>query len=392
MMISDLSLLKMNKFVLGKQRLTGEKTDESLVEIVRAIGGLHATIPATPYLSLFARVKNFRREQLDNELYVNRNLGKIRYVRTTIHVLPKDFIPTALTAARTIAEPGSQGYAQFLGITQKQYTETSRQIMDILTGKKGMTTKQIKQQLQTTLNVSPIVNIMCDQGLLVRGAPEKGWRSNVHTYYLLNEYFPDLEWNTINEKDAKKVVVRQYLASFAPVTENDVSWWTGFTKGQLKSIIEELRNEITCVTVSGIDKTFIMLLQDKSALLAVKATGKHIVNMLPTLDPYLMGYKDRERCLDLAHFDYVYDRGGNAVATILLDGKVIGIWDFEEPFIRIFFFDSVKADVLKEVQAKARSVGVLISGKKVKAKECSSMIPLTQRTAGGFMSPLKSGK
>ena len=76
----------------------------------------------------------------------------------------------------------------------------------------------------------------------------------------------------------------------------------------------------------------------------------------------------------------------------MLDGKVIGIWDFEEPFIRIFFFDSVKADVLKEVEAKARSVGVFISGKKVKVKECSSMIPLTQRTAGGFMSPLKSGK
>ncbi len=379
----------MNKFVLGKQRLTGEKAEEPLVETVMAIGGLHATLPATPYLSLFARVEGFRREQLDEELYVARSLGKIRYVRTTVHVLPKVFVPTALAATRTLTEPSSRGYAQFLGITREQYAETSRAIMKILKGKKGMTTKKIKQQLQTTLNVSPIVNLMCDRGLLIRGAPQKGWRSNMHTYFLLSEYFPGLKLDTIGEKDAKKAVVLRYLASFGPATENDVSWWSGFTKAQVRPIIDELTNEIAYVTVSGIEKEFIMLSQDEKALAADAATGTHVVNMLPTLDPYLMGYKDRERFLDLDRFDYVYDRGGNAVATILFDGEIIGVWDFKEPLIKIFLFSHVEADVMRKVEEKARSLGTFISGKEVKVKECDSMIPLTQRTAGGFMSPLK---
>jgi len=388
-MTSELNLPKINKVVLCKQRLTGEKADKSIVETVRAMGGLHATNATTPYLSLFARCENFRREQLDAELYVKRNLGKIRYVRTTVHVLPKDMIPTAFAATKMITEPASRAYSRFLGITEKQYAETSRQIMEILKGKKGMTTKQIKQKLQTALNVSPIVNLMCDQGVLIRGAPEKGWKSNMHTYHLLNEYFPDLEWNAISEKDAEKAVVRQYLASFAPVTENDVSWWTGFLKGQVKQIIEELHDEVSYVPVSGIDKTFIMPSQEKAALMATKTTGKHVVNMLPNMDPYMMGYKDRERYLDSARYNYAFDPAGNATTTILLDGKVIGVWDFEEPFIKIFLFDQAKADVLKEIQVKARSVGAFISGKEVKVKECTSMIPLTQRTAGGFISPLK---
>lgn len=212
----------------------------------------------------------------------------------------------------------------------------------------------------------------------------------MHTYYLLNEYFPDLEWNTTSEKDAQKAVVRQYLASFAPVTENDVSWWTGFTKGQVKQILEELRSE-SYVAVSGIDKTFIVPSQEKAALMTTKTTGKHVVNMLPSMDPYMMGFKDRERYLDSTRYNYVFDRYGNATATILLDGKVIGVWDFEEPFIKIFLFDRAEADVLKEVQVKARSMGAFISGKEVKIKECSSMTPLTQRTAGGAISPLKDG-
>jgi hypothetical protein len=388
-MTSELNLLKMNKFVLGKQRLTGEKTDKNIVETVSAIGGLHATSATTPYLSLFARVKNFRREQLDAELYVKRNLGKIRCVRKTVYVLPKDMIPTAVAATKMMTEPTSQAYAKALGVTEKQYTEVSRQIIDSLKGNKGMTTKQIKQKLETTLNVSPVVNLMCDQGLLIRGAPENGWKSNMHTYYLFNEYFPDLELDAISEKDARKTVVQQYLASFAPVTENDVSWWTGFTKRQVKQILEELREDITHVAVSGIDKTFIASSQDKRALISAEASGKHVVNLLPSLDPYMMGFKDRERYVNSARYDYVFDRSGNSTTTILLDGEVIGVWDFEAPVLKVFLFDAAEADVLKEVHAKARSVGAFISGKETKIKECSSMVPLTQRTAGGVMSPLR---
>ena len=386
-MTSDLSLLEINKFVLGKQRLAGDRAVESLVETVRAVGGLHSTIPATPYLSLFARVDNFSREQLDEELYLKRTLGRIRYVRTTVHLLPRDFVPTALAATRTLTEPASKSYTQFLGVTREQYNETSKTIMKLLEGKSGLTTKQIKQQLQTTLNVSPIVNLMCDQGLLIRGAPEKGWKSSIHTYYLLNEYFPGLKLDAIGEKDAKKAVIRQYIASFGPVTENDVQWWSGFTKSQIRPIIGELSNELTYVSVSGHVKLF-MLSRDEEALLSGRVLSGHVVNLLPTLDPYLMGYRDRVRFFDFECFDYIYDRGGNAVATILLDGRVIGVWDFKDPLIKIFLFSRVDGDVIKMVEEKARSLGTFIAGKEVEVKKVSSMIPLTQRTVGGFMSPL----
>jgi len=385
----DLTLRGINSIVLHKQRLTHEGSLENIVQTVKDVGGLHATSSTTPYLSLHARTKDFRRECLDHELYVKRSLGKIRYVRTTVYILPKHMIPVAFAATRAMAELASEAYSKFLGVNKEQYEETSKQIAEIIKGQKGMTVKQIKQRLGTKVNVSPIVNLMCDKGLLIRGAPEKGWRSNLHTYYLFAEHFPDLKLNEISEVVARKAVVRQYFASFGPATENDATWWTGFPRSQVKELITDLRDKITAIDASDTDKTYLVLSRDKKSLASPRNEEQHAVNLLPSLDPYLMGFKDRERYIDEEHYSFVFDRSGNATSTILVDGRVAGVWDFVAPFVKTYLFHDLDAAVLKEIQIKARRVGAFISGKEAKIKEVDSMIPLAKRTAGSVMSPLK---
>lgn len=375
--------------MLKKQRLTNEEPNCSIFETVTAVGGLHATGASTPYLSLFARVKDFRKEDLDQELYVKRSLGKIRYVRTTVYVLPRDWIAAAFAATRMMAEPASKAYSKFLGITEKQYREVSKRIMELLKTKNGMSTREIKEAFHTPLNVSPVVNLMCDQGLLIRGAPEKGWRSNLHTYHLFNEYFPDVKLDGVSEGDARKAVVRWYLDSFGPATENDVTWWTGFPKSQVRAILKNMEDDVAHVDISDLGKTMLMLSKDEAQLELATKKEKPVINLLPSLDPYLMGYKDRERYIDAEHYDFIFDRSGNATSTILVDGKVIGVWDFEEPVTKIFLFQENKEELLRGIHLRARALGTFISGKQAITRECISMTPLTMRTAGGVMSPLK---
>jgi len=119
---------------------------------------------------------------------------------------------------------------------------------------------------------------------------------------------------------------------------------------------------------------------------------KHIINLLPSLDPYLMGYKDRERYLNPKYYNYVFDRSGNATSTILLNGEVIGVWDIAEkaePVVKLFLFEEVRKTVLDDIHIMGRKMGKFITERKVQVKECSSMVPLTRRTAGGFMTPLR---
>ena len=304
-MASRIDLTSVNRFRLHKQHLTDEYHTQDILQIVRDIYGLHATGPTTPYVSLFARATDFTRDKLDEELYVKRALGKIRCVRTTVHVLPRETIPIAFAATKSIVEPNSEDFLRYTGgVTERQYEDASGEILRILKGK-GMSTLQIKKELGTRLNISVIVNLMCDQGLLMRGRSEKGWESNTHTYYLFSDYFPGMNLNAVDPAQARETTVKQYLAAYGPATVKDISWWSGFTMTEVRRILQSLARETAEVEIPELKGPYVMLAADTAALERFEPSGQPAVNLLPALDPYLMGYKERERYLDYQHYSLV---------------------------------------------------------------------------------------
>jgi hypothetical protein len=382
---------KVNLFCLRKQHLADDAKIDDIIKITEDIGGLHATNSSTTYLSLFIRAKKFQRKDLDEELYNKRNLGRVRYVRGTMHVLPRKMIPMAFSALRIIRQPRLKKYLEYHGITEKDYKKNSKQIMKAVKGK-SMTVKEIKSEIGKGSKIPQVLNLMCDEGQLIRGKPRGEWKSNLHTYQPMDEYFPDLDLFGVKEYDAKKDIGLRYLKSFGPVTLNDASWWTKFTKTEIKRIIQDLGNRIKQVKILKNPEPHYFIISQKKALQSVRYTKKHMVCLLPTLDPYIMGYKDRERFLDVENYEYVYDRSGNGAASILVDGKIIGIWDVEDKLkakVKLYYFSAIDKGIKKVIHSKAKNIGMFITGKKVDIKECRDMIPLTKRTAGSFMSPLK---
>lgn len=389
--MKKLEIEKVNHFLLRKQHLTEDAKIDNIIQIVDDICGLHATGASIPYISLFARTRNFKKDDLKEEMEVKRSLGKIRSVRKTNHIHMKEALPIYFKATKKGLEPTTTRHLDYLGVTAKEYKKASKMILELLKGK-GMTTNEIKKALKSKGNVSAIVNYMCDQGLLIRGLSKRGWKSNSHTYYLFHEYFPDVELDGLTESEAINLLVLQYLKSFGPATENDIIWWTGLSRTQIKLALENMEVKTKLVGISNLDGDFIMLRKDEGPLEATKLPRKGVVNFLPLQDPYIMGYKERERYLDYDNYDLVFDRSGNATATILLNGRIIGVWDFEdagEPLVKLFLFKKIKRDILKMLHSKARDIGRFIADRDVKVKECESMVPLPKRTAGSFMSPLK---
>jgi hypothetical protein len=196
----------------------------------------------------------------------------------------------------------------------------------------------------------------------------------------------------MEEFKAKELMIRQYITSYGPVSLTDISWWTGFSKGDVKRILDILKNDLISVEISGISGSYFMLSLDNESLNSLNVSKKPQVHLLPALDPYLMGFKDRQRFLDDARSAWVYDRSGNATNSILINGRITGVWDWvdqKEPEIKFHLFSKTETDTKKIITSKAIQLGHFIFGKEPHIKELNSMISLSQRTMGGFMSPLK---
>jgi hypothetical protein len=382
------SLEAINSLVLRKQHLTEDSPGDGVLQVAADIGGLHATSTTTPYLSLYSRLKGFTRESLDVELNEKR-LAKIRCMRGTMHMLPASAYMETVSALRRTLELKPYHYKQYLGMSSGEYDDMSKSILEIVKSD-GMTAPEAKKALGSSVNISRVMGVMCDQSLLARGMPRSGWTSNVYTYYQFSEYFHDMALEEIPEQAAMRSLIRRYLAAFGPATNNDIAWWTGLSKKSVKEALSGLRQEIIETNINGPGGDFFMLREDERRLRTVKPLRELTVRLLPVLDPYTMGYKDRDRFLDRAYYSSVYDTSGNGTSAILVNGRITGVWDFArepEPAVLLCPFDEFPKDALSEIYAKARSTGRFLVGKDCRVEEADH---LSRKIAWSFTSPLKS--
>lgn len=389
--MNDLKLAHVNHFTLAKHHLTPDTRTDDLVQIAGDVGGLHATGVTTPYLSLWARTRRFKRDDLDRELYERRTLAKLRCVRNTVYVHPRHVIPFVFKATVGMAIKGSEQFLEARGVSPAQFSTTTEAIVALLQDRE-MTASAIKEALHTELDVSAVLNLLCDQGVLIRARPEKSWRDRRQNYALLADYFPDLDLNEMDEKEAVRLLVRHYLAAFGPATENDIVWWMGLGKRQVQEALADLAERTTQVTIAELDGEFIALGSELDRMHGTPVPDRPVVNLLPVQDPYIMGYKGRARYLDERHRDLVFDRFGNGTSAILVSGRVAGVWDAEdgpEPTVKLFLFHPANRDVREAIDDCARALGRFIFEQEAKVRQCVSMTLLTERTAGGMMSPLK---
>ncbi len=102
-----------------------------------------------------------------------------------------------------------------------------------------------------------------------------------------------------------------------------------------------------------------------------------------------MGYKDRDRYLDGAYYGHVYDRSGNATTSIMVDGRIAGVWDIDDKAIGVYLFEAATDNVLREIRRGAKEMCIFLQGKPLPFVECRAMVPLSQRQPGAVMAPLK---
>lgn len=381
----------LSRWMLNKQRLHPRSSQDGILPVVDDIVALHATDSLSPYLSLLARLPGFEKQSLDDLLEKEKRLGKVRFVRKTVHVLTLPMLPVAFAAVKSLLIPRAEAWLAYLGLSSREYAHLTRRIAGLL-AEGGMTTKEVKAELRGEAPVSAVLNMMCDEGRLVRGLPRKGWKSNLHVYHPWESYFPEVELSGMSESEARDRVVRRYLEVFGPVTLKDVIWWTGFSGPDARSLLKGLEPEVMGCEIRGLKGEYLVLKEKWEEMASRSYPEGPVINLLPLLDPLLMGYKERGRLLRAEHRPFVIDRTGNATSVILVEGEVLGVWDYKvmkDLEVKLHWFDKPASEIRKQAEDQARAAGRFIAGREVRVRTCARMRPLSERTMGGFMSPLK---
>ena len=358
---------QVNKLTLEKQHLTTDTKIDNIVQIVEDICGLHSTELKTSYLSLFARDNKFKKSDLERELYEKKSMGRIRGMRRTLFIETLNWIPIVYTATNNLIEYSFEKYMEFHKVSLKEYQETSQNIIKIMKSRE-LSASEIRKELNSKSNIPAIIQVMCNRGLLIRGRPIKNWKDRRNKYALFNDYFPELNLNSYDENEAIKILVEKYIKAYGPVTETDIAWWLGLTKSKIKEVLKIIKQNLENVKISNVHKTYIM---DKEELVNLENNSineKPSLSLLPGLDPYPMGFKDRERYINTQNYNYLFDRSGNITSTIFLDGVAIGVWDVEdghEPVMKFYLFHSIEKELLDELYSKIKGVGEFFFDKNV---------------------------
>jgi len=310
------------------------------VAATEAMTALHATEPATVYLSLMARVEGVTVADIDRELYQRRTLVKQLAMRRTVFVFPRDLLPAAWgsTSARVAAQlrprlakeieaggladdgaawidracaavlarlaDGSELSATAL---REELPELHGRI-DLAVGKAYGANVAIAPRVLTQLGV---------EGLVARGRNGGHWRISRPQWTSMASWLGDPE-EPRKADEGWAELGRRWLWTFGPGTAVDMQWWLGGTAGIVKQALADLGAEP--VSLDG-GETGWLLPDDLDEV----GYDHSWAALLPVLDPTVMGWKGRDFYLG-PHAPSLFDSNGNAGTTAWWNGRIVGCW------------------------------------------------------------------
>jgi hypothetical protein len=308
------------------------------LDAARGVVCLHATDPASVYLSAWARLASPSLAVIDRALYDERSLIRMLAMRRTMFVVPRDEAPILQAAASAAVAARerrrNEEIVQRLGVRNpRRWLRDAEAAALAALERRGEATAvelardvpALARKLRVNLGKKYEADIgMAPRVLLVLAAEARVVRARPRGTWISSQY----RWSTMERwigaplaappaEDARAELVRRWLARFGPGTEADLQWWTGWPLRDVRAALARTG----AVEVDLDDGSGLVLPDDLEPVSAVAPW----IALLPSLDATTMGWQARDWYLG-EHRAALFDRNGNAGPTIWADGRVVGGW------------------------------------------------------------------
>lgn len=308
-------------------------------DVATALVGLHSSDPSSVYLAARARLVDPTVEVVERALYEDRSVVRVLGMRRTMFVVPSEMASllhhacarplAAAERRRTMRLVEEEGITEDPGpwlerveqatlraVAERGEAVATELVDDVPELGEKLTFGHGKSWGGQMGLSTRVLFLLATAGEIVRARPRGSWISSQYRWALMGSWLPG-GLDEVPPDEGRAVLVGHWLASFGPGTFADLKWWTGWTKAQVGAALDR----VGAVEVE-VDGSPAYVHPDD--LDPVEQAEPRVV-LLPALDSTVMGWYEREWYLG-PHRPILFDRNGNAGATVWWDGRVVGGW------------------------------------------------------------------
>jgi Winged helix DNA-binding domain len=341
-----LSTRQLNRALLARQLLL-ERSDLPLPAALEQVAGLQAQYAPSPYVGLWSRLRDFRRERLTRALE-ERWAVQATLLRVTIHVVSAADYPPFIEAVRSAR--------------RDWWTRAVRRELE------GADVEAAAALVRERLAAGParqaeLAGLLAAAGFpkavwngvglwvdMVRVPPSGTWeRRRADLYGLATDWLGPWE---ITEVDALEHLVRRYLAGFGPASLGDLGSWAGLSLTTLRPVLERVGTRRFRDEQGG------ELFDLPGAPLPEEGTPAP-PRFLSTWDANLLVHARRTQLLPERHRGRIFHtRAPHSFPTFLVDGAVAGTWRYEEGRVRLEPFEPLGAATRRALEDEAERLAL----------------------------------
>jgi hypothetical protein len=327
----------LNRATLARQLLL-RRARLSVPKAAERLCAMQAQWPRAPYIGLWSRLEGFEKAKLDRAL-ARRQVTRSTLFRATVHLVAAKNQPAFATLTH------AQWRDDFLreGLPLDEMIERVERLAE-----RGTFTYADLAALAPELSARPFrVRFLTP---FVHVPPSGTWAQTRVRLTTAERWL-----GSPAPANPAATLIRSYLGAFGPATRADLLRFSGLRVGTVDPAIDALEPELRRFQ----DEEGRTLYDLPRAPLPPADTPAP-VRFLPKWDGLLLSHDNRTRVLPPEYQSTVI-RGGDVLATFLVDGVVAGSWRFEGGKVKLEPFAPLPRTAKRELEDEARRLAAFVA-------------------------------